>query len=602
MNANQFHHHAKSNQAYAYDANHLHLRVKTTPNLCQTIEVIHGDPFMWAQDEQTGQYHWMHETTDHSMMHREFQGTSFDHWFVSLNASLKRTKYAFLIDNRYLYGARDMYDLNEHPEQRYNLFNYFNFPYIHDVDRYQAPEWVKDTIWYSIFPDRFANLDNPASGLLPWGSVTTYRNDMFFGGNLNGIRHRLDYIAEMGFTGIYLTPIFVSPSAHKYDTVDYFQIDPIFGTEDDLRQLVQDAHARGIRVMLDAVYNHCSILHPFFQDVIANGPTSEYADCFYIHDYPVINFPTDERGLPVQTGKPTLNLNYETFGFAARMPKWNTEHPLVRDHLIKAGEYWIQSCGIDGWRLDVANEVSHDFWRVFQRRMRAVKSDVFLLGENWDDATPWLGGDQMDAVMNYEFLQPIWAYFGANDEIPHYSGARFQDAINNVMARYPKHVILNMFNMIDSHDTPRILHVCGNDPQLVRLAHIVQYSLPGAPSTFYGSEVGLGGQQDPDNRRCMIWDETEQDATMREFVRRLNRIYQQYDAFRTTDFTWIVATDDVLIYRKLDLTFAINRSNHAINIGAHLSGQWLDVFHEQPLSLSSETTIAPKTFWILQSS
>lgn len=593
-------HYAKSSYAYNIDNNTLHLRVKTMKDTVNKIEIIHGDPFMWGQDEETNEYKWLTESTEFIQMEKEMTTSSYDYWFAEIKSSTKRIKYAFIIDGQYLFGARDFYDLKEDPEEMYNLFNYFNFPYLLEIDTYNAPKWVDGTVWYSIFPDRFYNKDNNQPGILPWESVDSYQNDMFFGGNLKGITEKLEYLHSFGITGIYLNPIFLSPTAHKYDTVDYFEIDPSFGTKEDFKELVEVAHSLGIKVMLDAVFNHCSILHEYFQDVIKNEESSKYLNSFYIRKFPVINFPVDERGLPKRERFPNTNLNYETFAFAKNMPKLNTEDPLMREHLLEVGRYWIKEFDIDGWRLDVANEVSHDFWRVFRTEMLKVKKDIFILGENWDNSMPWLQGDQQDAVMNYEFMYPIWSYFGTNIKTKKYGGQRFVDKINNVIFNYPKPTITKMFNIIDSHDTARILNICSEDVDLAKLIYIFQFSLPGTPSIYYGGEIGLSGEHDPDNRRCMIWDEDRQNKDMFAHIKTLTNLYKTEPGFVSPNLKWLDYSDDHLVYEKEDLIFIINKSEQDITIDSLPKGEYIDIYNDFNVTAQEVFSLESKSFLILK--
>lgn len=501
MKRHYLYHHAKSSYAYSVSETKIHIRFKSVKNKVKTVKLIWGDPFLWDIDKETKEYKWVSSTSEETELIKENSSNTFDYFYTEVENPSKRTKYAFLINNEYIFGSRDLYNLKDHPEEKYNLFNYFNFPYIHEVDRFKAPDYVKDTIWYSIFPDRFHNFENKSKGLKEWESVTEYKNNFFFGGNLKGITKKLEYLKSFGISGLYLNPIFLSPTAHKYDTIDYFEIDPMFGTKDDLKELIEKAHSLDIKVMLDAVFNHSSHLHEFFQDVVKNGEDSKYKDCFYIKDYPVINYELDEFHMPIRKNDLNHNLNYEAFAFAKNMPKLNVEHPLMREHLLEAATYWIKEFDIDGWRLDVSNEVSHDFWREFRKRTKAIKEDVFILGENWDNSNPWLQGDQMDAVMNYDFMYPIWSYFGTNIKSTKYTSERFIEKITETVFNYPKNVIVNMFNIIDSHDTARIMHICENDIDLVKLVYFFQFTLPGSPSIYYGGEIGIKGDHDPDNRR-----------------------------------------------------------------------------------------------------
>ncbi len=598
MKRSYLYHREKSNYAYAVSETKIHIRFKSARNKVKTVTLLCGDPFKWEVDEETKEYKWVAATSERIELIKENSSISYDYWFCEIDNPTKRNKYAFIINNEYIFGARDLFNITDYPEEEYNLFNYFNFPYIHEVDRYKAPEYIKDTIWYSIFPDRFNNKDNQYNGLIEWESVTEYQNNFFFGGNIKGITEKLEYMKSFGINGIYLNPIFLSPTAHKYDTIDYFEIDPLFGTKEDFKELVDKAHSLDMKIMLDAVFNHSSHLHPFFQDVVKNGEKSKYKDCFYILDYPVINYEVDKNGMPVKKHDMNAKLNYEAFAFSKNMPKLNTENSVMRKHLIDAAKYWIKEFDIDGWRLDVSNEVSHDFWRAFRTEVKSVKEDIFILGENWDNSNPWLQGDQMDSVMNYAFMYPIWSYFGTNIKSTNYSSERFIEKITETLFAYPKNIIVNMFNIIDSHDTARIMHVCDQDIDLVKLVYFFQFTLPGTPSIYYGGEIGLDGDHDPDNRRCMIWDEERQNKDLLHFITDLTSMYNEYPQFKSADFRFLDYTDSTLIYQKEDLIFLINKSDKQDYIT--LSHDYYNVITDE--RYSGHLKLNKKSFLIIKKS
>lgn len=546
--------------AYAHDKETLHLWLQTAKNDFTSVSLYYGDPFNYEPSlDNPEHYVWVVEGQENKEMKKMFSSADYDFYFIAIKPDYKRTKYAFILNDTlhtYLYGCRETYLLEGKDAnlKKYNLFNYFNFPYINPEDVITPPDWVKDTIWYQIFPDRFARgeLTKP-DHVLPFGSITeNVSNHMHFGGDLKGIIEKLDYIASLGATGIYFTPIFEAQSTHKYDTIDYFKIDPQFGTNASFKHLVKEAHKRGIRVMLDAVFNHCGFYHPFFQDVLKNKESSPYYDCFYIHGDPTATLDFDANGHLIKNEKLRQKPNYETFAFTPMMPKWNTAHPIVREHLLEVSRYWIKEFDIDGWRLDVSNEVSHDFWRAFRKTVLAAKEDCFILGENWDDSSPWLQGDQLDAVMNYELLFPIWQFFTFEDKTPRIHASQFKDLVNQLFIKYPFRVLESMFNLVGCHDTSRILNRVKENSDLVKLPFLFMFTFPGAPNIYYGDEIGLTGGHDPDNRRCMIWDEKKQNTDMQTFIKTLIHLRKTYDAFKSLDFEWILADDEheTLIYAK----------------------------------------------------
>lgn len=372
-------------------------------------------------------------------------------------------------------------------------------------------------MFYQIFPERFANGDpsNDPPSVRPWGGKPAA--DSFFGGDLQGVIDHLDHLEALGVDAIYFTPLFESPSNHKYNTRDYMKVDPHFGTNEKLKELIDACHARGIRVMLDAVFNHAGSTFPPFLDVLEKGRESRYADWFHIREFPPA----------VKDGRPT----YETFAFVPEMPKWNTEHPEAKAYLFNVVRHWT-SMGIDGWRLDVANEVDHRFWREFRQLVKSINPDAYILGEIWHDPLMWLMGDQFDAVMNYPFTTAVL------DFVVHrkLDAQGFARQLSRLLASLPSRVHHHAFNLLDSHDTPRLLTLCGGNRAKMKLATAVQFAFPGAPCIYYGDEIGLEGGHDPDCRRCMEWDPAKQDRGLFDHYRALIRLRKRHPALRTGEF------------------------------------------------------------------
>lgn len=550
-------HRAKSEYSYAYNLDTLHIRLRTAKGDVTRCELLAVDPFNWSpRNDGTPIYDFDKESVEHIKMVKEQESEYHDCWFAEIkDIRWRRTKYCFILENcseKYIVGCHDIVPYDGKDEKVYELSNYFNYPYINEEDLYSVPEWVKDVVWYQIFPDRFCN-GTPDDGreTLAWGSESQDGVGKKFGGNLEGIIKKLDYIKEIGFTGIYMTPVFESPSSHKYDTTNYLNIDPEFGNNETMGRLVEEAHKRGIKVMLDAVFNHCGYFHPFWQDVLKNGTKSKYYDCFYILDPEKKVFEGEIKdGFPMEI--PKENLNYRTFAFTSAMPKWNTGNPIVRQHLMSVARFWIEKYHIDGWRLDVSNEISHDFWREFRKVVKEVDPNVYILGENWDNSNPWLMGDQFDGVMNYEFSMPVWKYFNVEkNRLDRYSEQEFRCAIGNLLTSYPKHVTQNLFNLLDSHDTERILNRTGGDKNIAKLAYVFLFTFPGTPSIYYGSEIGMAGGEHS-NRQCMVWEEEKQDKDLKKFINKCIKLRKKYECFRTTEFQWLktVEEENILAYKK----------------------------------------------------
>jgi glycosidase len=506
----------------------------------ETVSLIYGDPFHYAKTGKT--YHWVYqEKAMEKQLSCEGAGPVAGPvvWPVAgpmvWRAVLalprrRRMKYGFRIRA----GAEDYY-FSENglepysPEAAGRNYNQFFFPFIHEVDAPDAPQWVSGTVWYQIFPERFYNGD---PGLSPAGAADWEQgkpeHGNFFGGDLPGIRQKLGYLKDLGITGVFLNPVFKAPSNHKYDTEDYFTIDGHFGTREDLKALVKDAHALGIRVMLDGVFNHIGEKHPFWQDVLKNQEHSAYRDYFHIHSFPVKNRYPDPEKMP-----------FDTFAMSARMPKWNTENPQVRRYLLDAAVYWIRECDIDGWRLDVSDEVSLDFWRAFVEEVRAAKRDFYTLGEMWHDGSNWINPRCFNAVMNYPLGFAIAGFFLRKAVDPE----EFTRRLFRALARYSDFHNRLAFNLLDSHDTPRALTVAGEDKLALRNAFTMLFLLPGSPCLYYGTELGMTGGGDPECRKPMVWNEKKQDRELLAFFKALIALRREHIE---------LINQGVMAYRRLE--------------------------------------------------
>jgi cyclomaltodextrinase / maltogenic alpha-amylase / neopullulanase len=594
MNIHALLHQAKSEFSYAYDAQTLHLIFRTANNDFDEVSLIYGDPFHWTKSDGKTMT-WVH---DQKPMTKRYSNNLFDYYFIAIEPSFYRSKYAFTLkhqDQVYLYGTKQLKAIKSSGDLYglYDLSEYFNFPYINQEDLHHTPSWVKDTIWYQIFPDRFhTTTPNPN---LKWGKLPVNNHELY-GGNLKGVTEKLPYLHDLGITGIYFTPIFESPTAHKYDTTDYFKIDPQFGTNEDFGVLVQKAHEFGIKVMLDGVFNHAGYDHPFFQDVIQHGQDSPFKDCFYIDQYPVVNFPIHQT-----TGKPIhyqgIDLNYRTFAFTPMMPKWNTSNQVAERYLLDCIQYWIEKYDIDGWRLDVSNEISHDFLRKIRETSRKTKVDTFILGENWDSSMPWLKGDQLDSVMNYDLSYPIWKFLEHQMDL-----SLFKHVVSTYMAHTPKNVMENMFNLVGSHDTIRIKRRLKDDERRVKLSYLFMFMSAGAPNIYYGDEMGMTGEHDPDNRRCMLWNQDEQSLDFLSFTQQLIRLRKEHDAMSDHDFHFV--DSNVLIFTKNHdddhLLLIINNTDQEAECDTHLvTGTYLNLFTNQTIKIHGKISMEAYGFLLL---
>ncbi len=439
----------------------------------------------------------------------------------------------------------------------------------------QTPEWVRDAIFYQIFPDRFARSLTIAkpSHLDEWGATPTYHG--YQGGDLVGVVEKLDYLADLGINALYFTPIFQSASNHRYHTHDYEKVDPMLGGTPALRRLLDEAHARGMRVVLDGVFNHASRGFFQFHDILENGSDSAYLDWFSVH------------GFPLNAYDATQPLGYKAWWNLPALPKFNTDTPAVREFLWGIARSWIDF-GIDGWRLDVANEIDDDrFWREFRRRVRAGNPDAYIVGEVWGEARRWLKGDMWDAVMNYLFTRACIALFIGEDvdrdELARTSfrtldptGAEaFRGSIERLLGLYHPEINAVQMNLLDSHDMPRFLTLARGDTSALRLATLFQMTYPGAPSIYYGDEIGLDGGHDPLNRRAFPWHAPETwDTDLLHEFQRLIAFRKQSVALRRGSFAFVHAADGVIAYvRKHEhetVVVALNTSRSTRRIDLEL--------------------------------
>jgi cyclomaltodextrinase / maltogenic alpha-amylase / neopullulanase len=491
-------HRPKDNYAYACTNGDLHIRLRSKRDDLQSVSLIFGDPYHWEEGK------WINEE---QKLIKTGSDQLFDYWFTSVTPPFRRLKYGFSLSDEVetIYYTEKGF-MSERPSDTGDCFA---FPFINSIDIFNAPSWVKDTVWYQIFPERFGNGNqtNDPEGTLEWGSTAPTPTN-FFGGDIEGVINHIDYLKELGITGIYFTPIFKAHSNHKYDTIDYLEIDPQFGDNETFKRLVEVCHENGIKIMLDAVFNHSGFYFPQFQDVLENGDQSRFKDWFHTREFPIKTEP-----MP----------NYDTFAFTPFMPKLNTENHEVKEYLLEVGRYWVREFDIDGWRLDVANEVDHAFWREFRQEVKKIKPDLYILGEIWHDSMPWLRGDQFDAVMNYPFTTNILNLFAKKT----ISNKEFIENMVTVLHMYPKNVNKVVFNLVGSHDTPRILTECDEDIRKVKLIYAIMLTFIGTPCIYYGDEIGISGDQDPGCRKCMEWDKSKQNRDLFDHIKKL--IQLRYD-------------------------------------------------------------------------
>ena len=451
----------------------------------------------------------------------------FDYWRGTVTLPATSTlRYAFLLDDG---PSPLLYDVRNTPASPGETPHWFTL----DLTQYPpftVPDWVHDAVFYQIFPDRFADGEpsNNGSDTIRWGGPPSSSKRM--GGDLKGITAHLPYLQDLGVNALYLTPIFTARSSHGYDTTDYHQVDPHFGTTTDLKALSTSLHLHGGHLVLDGVFNHTGVDFAGFRSLEKDGERSAYKNWYFVDSFPV----------NIQAGQ----THYNGWYGSPWMPKLNVNNPVTRAYLLDVGTRWIRDAHIDGWRLDAADEVDHRFWQSFRQTVRKADPNAFLVGEIWGNAHDWLQGDQFDSAMNYRFRGAVLDFFVSDK----YSPSQFDSSLAHIRADYPPAAAGTMFNILDSHDTERIRTLCKNDWNRERQAVLFQMTYPGVPCIYYGDEVGLQGGRDPDNRRAMIWDAAQQDQTILAFYKRLLALRRAHAVLRRGDYRTLVANNNTATF------------------------------------------------------
>ena len=555
-------HRSAFTDCYALNADEIIVNLQTGKDVT-AVSIIHDDPYAGGC---TGLKPW---SGNPEAMELRWEQKHNNVWSIQLRPRFKREQYYFSITagEETVLMFEDGFYSREAVHRPGHLPQYYKFPWLNPADVISPPSWVNGTIWYQIMPDRFrrGDMSNKRSPLRKWENHHHIHFWDFYGGDLKGITEKLPYLQELGINGIYMTPIFLSNSNHKYNTFDYDTIDPDFGTEEDLITLVETAHSLGIRVMLDAVFNHSGTEFAPWQDVVKNGIASPYWDWFFVNKWPL---PKICRGS--EDGK------FYTFAFTTMMPKLNTNNPEVIDYFKERCKKWVEKWHIDGIRFDVGNEVSHRFLKELNRELKAVKPDIFLLGEIWHDSVQWLQGDEYDSTMNYPFMESLQNFWVGNQ-----SWRDLMHAMNRCYTLYPEQVNQALFNFLDTHDTMRAVTRCGGlDVFYQQLTMLM--TMPGCACIYYGTEIALEGGDDPDCRRPMPWHHIEAgkcDEEIRECTALIS-LRKTYPEARMGRILWKdLGSPRLVCYgRKLDgssrvLTVILNAEETARKLP--LSGQLL---------------------------
>lgn len=555
-------HDATKKYCYAVDKGRFVIRLKTKRDDIRRVVLHYRDKYIPVQ---------FHDTRQNIAMEKCTSDRWSDYYEAHIHMDVVCLRYFFEIEDMQgdvtYYGNHDFFD----EEIDNNDYMYDCPQNLREEECFHTPAWANNKIVYQIFPSRYATsqkVDKKKWYKAPIGARDNLKGD------LRGIINHLDHLEELGIDVIYMTPIFESPSSHKYDTVDYYQIDSSFGTKEDLKELVDKAHAKGMKVILDGVFNHTSQDFFAFADIKKNQEKSKYVNWYYIKNFP----------LKCRWGtKP----NFKCFSYFGGMPKLNMSNEETVQYFLNVGQYWIKECDIDGWRLDVSDEIGHAFWKRFRKAIKAVKADALLIGEIWHHAEDFLEGDEWDTVMNYPF------YFAAQNLIAfqNINVTHFLANLGFVEGNLNEKVTPILWNMLDSHDTPRFMHKCNEDSNRYRLAVALQLLWPGMPFIYYGDEYGMTGGGDPDCRRGMVWDENYQNKEIYEWYRKLISIRKEQTILTEGKITATI-TDDA----KGLLCIEREKDEQKIVLLAHVKDATEDVAVELKEYIGRKNLITGTTF------
>lgn len=563
MNISAVSHRCAYTDCYAYDSDILEINIKTGLDVNSVI-LVWSDPYSFRKNEAGC---W---SGGKVIMQKQFILKNHIVWNCKIEPPFKRAEYYFELvsgNEKILFFENDYgteTEVNNFKEE----FHLYKMAWMNENDVVKTPEWVKNTIWYQIFPDRFRAGSSHFKRFKnkEWCEENPMSYNDFFGGDLCGITEKLDYLKDLGISGIYLNPVFKSKSNHKYDTEDYSVIDPDFGTEEDMKNLVQKAHELGIRVMIDAVFNHSGTDFPYWKDVVENGEKSVYKDWFFVNKFPV-----EDKSRDTSDGR------YFSFDFVNRMPKLNTNNPVVQEYFAKICLHWVNDWNIDGIRFDVGNEVSHDFIKLLHRRLLNVNPELFLLGEIWTDSIQWLGADEYHSVMNYPFMNAVQRFF-ENRVLPESFAQKnqFSSMISSVYSLYYRQTNDVLFNFLDTHDTGRAVDSCKNLSEFYQKLAVLM-TMQGTPCVYYGTEIALKGSDGPYNRRCMPWNRIDEGefSEITDTVKGIIKVRNECSAARSENIEFIQEKNQRLIHyiktdkktmQKLEVYINASDSEELVNI------------------------------------
>jgi cyclomaltodextrinase / maltogenic alpha-amylase / neopullulanase len=552
MNKHAIMHQPLSNYAFGLDETHVVFRLKAAKNDLKEVILCYGDTAFRGNPVEMA----------HVKMVLIHQDSLFDYYEVIIETSISRIVYYFeLYDGKTRSYFYSQFHYDHVSDQRNDLFK---LPFNRKEDWIEIPKWLNDAVIYNIFPDSFATKKDLITKTSKTMTINGNIVKSKLGGTINGIRENLDYIIDLGCNTIYMNPIFTAGEYHKYDLIDYYSIDPTFGTNDDFKRLVDEAHDKGLKVIIDGVFNHCGWYFHAFDDVVKHQEKSRYTDWFYRLDFPVYRPNTFEEIPP-----------YACFGYERLMPKLNTSNEEVIQYFMDVCSYWMKHYNIDGWRLDVADEVDASFWRRFKETAKAINPEIAIIGEVWQSAEYYLDGTMFDSVMNYDLLKHSKAFFAKKA----LDAEQFNDRVVHMLTRYKTPFNYAQMNLLDSHDVPRFLSHCDEDINRYFLALIFQFTFIGAPMIFYGNEQGLTGIKEEDYRKGMVFN---RDGLIRDFFKRLIELRKNHPVLTKGSFKTLHAGkgDGLYIYERYDekssIITILNRSDSLKVINKdYFNDEWL---------------------------
>ena len=479
-----------------------------------------------------------------------------------------------------------------------------------DFPRHTIPDWVYGGVMYQIFPERFRNGNDEITpeNAIPWESTPT-RLD-FHGGDLHGVTEKIDYIKDLGVNIIYLNPIFLSSSTHKYDAWDHFKVDDTFGGDEALKDLINEAHSRNMKVVLDCSLNHVHPRHFAFQDIVEKGEESEYKDWFTVFDYPVrflhrphlyantykvgwdgnseeyktyLEKTFKETKVPVEVvddDGPIIEPTFKAWWGVPDMPKINFKNDGARQWALDVTEHWIKNFDIDGWRMDVAKELDFSFWKDFRDVAYSAKKDILLISEIFGDTSQWLQGERFDGTMNYSFRETMTDYFATK----RIDNKEFANSLANLYSMYSFEALSSCQNLLSSHDVKRFLNRCGANTDGMFGAVFLQATFPGIAGIYYGDEIGLGGADDPQNREPFPWEsEDKWNKDLLKFTSELMSIKTSQPILRYGNFEMVTYDDNYVIFRRVlndeSLLCIVNRDLKNKDIELNTNAHSVDIVY-----------------------